>query len=245
MSAKKPKCLIIAAGQGNRLCHLTNSKPLIQLGDKKLIEWVICGAMKADIIDFIVVTGYRAERVTAFLTKLTEKYDIHIHLIYNDQWQRENGLSVLKAKNFLNEKFILLMADHIFSEEIILELYKEQIKNSEVILAVDYLISNHPYVNIEDVTKVRSENNRIVNIGKNIYIYNCYDTGIFYCTPVIFSAIEESTQKGDSTLSGGMKILAKKKKARVMDIGRKFWIDVDDEETLQKAKKMLKVYNRM
>lgn len=245
MSTNKPKCLIIAAGQGNRLCHLRDSKPLVQLGDKKLIEWVMCGAMKAGIIDFFIVTGYRAERVAPFLTKLREKYNIHIHLIYNDQWKRENGLSVLKAKNFLNEKFILLMADHIFSEAIILKLFKEQIKSGEVILAVDYLTSNHPYVNIEDVTKVQSENNRIMNIGKNIYIYNCYDTGIFYCTPVIFSAIEESTQKGDYTLSGGMKILAQKKKARVMDIGHKFWIDVDDEETLQKAKKMLMVFNRM
>jgi len=80
---------------------------------------------------------------------------------------------------------------------------------------------------------------KIVNIGKDIKKFNAYDTGIFHCSPVIFEALEESVANGDSSLSEGMKILAKKKKARTFDIKENYWIDVDDEKAFKKAENNL------
>ncbi|MFC2166136.1 nucleotidyltransferase, partial [Acidobacteriota bacterium] len=158
----------------------------------------------------------------------------------NEEWEKENGLSVLKAKNYFKGEFFLLMADHIFDVSIIERLRKFPLNDDEVVLAIDSHIENHPLVDLEDVTRVQREDGRIVNIGKNLEDYSAFDTGIFRCTPAIFSALEQSTAMGDSTLSGGIRALAKKRKAKVMDIGDSFWIDIDDEPALKKACEILK-----
>ena len=131
------------------------------------------------------------------------------------------------------------MTDHIFDENILVRLMETENDDSEVRLAVDYNIDNK-MVDVDDVTKVLVDgNDRIINIGKDIKKYNAYDTGIFLCSPAIFEALEESVANGDTSLSGGMKILAKKKKARIFNIKENYWIDVDDEKAFKKAENNL------
>jgi CDP-L-myo-inositol myo-inositolphosphotransferase len=79
------------------------------------------------------------------------------------------------------------------------------------------------------------EDDRILDTGKDIKKYNAYDTGIFLCSPTIFNAIEESLSNGNTSLTGGVRVLAKKGKAKALDIKDDFWIDVDDEKALKKA----------
>lgn len=234
------KCLIIAAGRGSRLSHKGDCKPLIEVGGTALINRVISTANRVGIINFLVVTGYNTEKIRSYLEGISLGKKIEIHFVHNNEWKKENGLSVLKAKDYINEKFILLMADHIFDPKILLKLKNQTIHENEIILAVDFNTNNNHYVDLEDVTKVQVENGLIVNIGKNIKKFNAFDTGIFLCTPTIFQALHKSSSNGDSTLSGGIRVLAANNKVRSMDIDGKFWIDVDDEKTLQKANCIIK-----
>ena len=82
------KCLIIAAGRGSRLQLRGNSKPLIPIFGVPLIERVIRSAMEAGIIDFYVVTGYQKEYVTSFLHDLSNRINISITPIYNENWRK-------------------------------------------------------------------------------------------------------------------------------------------------------------
>ncbi|GAH56528.1 unnamed protein product, partial [marine sediment metagenome] len=119
------------------------------------------------------------------------------------------------------------------------ELLHEKIADGEVMLVVDYNLENK-IVDIDDVTKVLvDDNDRIVNIGKEIKKYNAYDTGIFLCSLALFEALEEGSARGETSLSAGIKILAKKKKARIFDIKGHYWIDVDDEIAFKKAENIL------
>ena len=229
------KCLIIAAGQGRRLSAKGDSKPLIPLLGLSLIERVILTANKAGLTDFYVVTGYNGEKVRRFLDRFSRRRNIKITHITNEEWEKENGISVLKAKNMLKENFILMMSDHVFDESILVKLKDKKIADDEVILVVDYNIKANELVDVDDATKVIVKNNKIVDIGKNIKKYNAWDTGIFLCSPAIFSAIEESSDNDDASLTGGVRILAKKGKAKILDIKDGFWIDVDDEEAFKKA----------
>jgi len=106
-------------------------------------------------------------------------------------------------------------------------------------LAVDYNLKTHEPIDGNDATRVFVKNNRILDIGKNIKNYNAYDTGIFHCSPALFSAIEESVHNGDSSLSGGIRMLARKGKAKAFDIENHYWIDVDDEKTFKRAETKL------
>jgi len=233
------KCLIIAAGEGSRLSNRGDSKPLVSLLEMPLIERVILTAKGAGLSDFYVVTGYNGERLRNHLDQFSQDKDLKINYLVNEEWKKENGLSVLKAKGEIEENFILLMSDHIFNKSIPIKLLQEKIVDGEIMLAVDYNLENK-IVDIDDVTKVLVDGkDKIINIGKNIKKYNAYDTGIFLCSPALFEALEEGSVHGETSLSAGIKILAKKKKARVFDIRANYWIDVDDEIAFRKAENIL------
>ncbi len=132
------------------------------------------------------------------------------------------------------------MVDHLFDREILLKLKDRQIQENEVLLAVDSNVRSNNLVDIDDVTKVLVRDGRILDIGKNIDEYSAFDTGFFLCSPSIFAAIEESiTLDNDSTLSGGIRILANANAVRALDISGNFWIDLDDENAFRKAQKRI------
>jgi CDP-L-myo-inositol myo-inositolphosphotransferase len=233
------KCLIIAAGRGSRFASKGNSKPLVPLLGLPLIGRTILTARRGGINDFYVVTGYEGEKVRSYLDKLGQRTNTNIAHVINEEWEKGNGISVLKAKDLIKEPFILLMADHLFDYSILEGLKKEQISEDEIILAVDRNESNK-LIDIDDVTKVLIEDNKITAIGKNISNYNAYDTGIFLCSPVLFHAIEDSLlSTGDSTLSGGIRILSGNGNAKAYDVQDSYWIDVDDENAFSKAENLL------
>lgn len=236
------KCLIIAAGKGSRLQLRGNSKPLIPVFGVPLIERVIRSAMAADVDEFFVVTGYQNENVTSFLKDLAGRLKISITSIYNEDWQQDNGVSVLKARDYLQEPFLLLMSDHIFDPHTLRELMEVPLPVGEIILAVDRAIEN-PSVNLDDVTRVKIENGKISEIGKGLADYNGFDTGIFMCTPVIFEALKQSAEKNnDTTLSGGVCILASQGHVNAAAFTGQFWIDVDDPEAMRQAENILLNY---
>jgi len=162
----------------------------------------------------------------------------------NDDWDKENGLSVLKARDVMNEPFLLLMADHLFDPALVRPLTTLTLGDGEIALGVDVNISN-PLVDLEDVTRVNVEDDgpmerkKIRNIGKGLADFNGFDTGIFLCSPAIFTALERSKEKnGDTTLSGAVRILGAEGCATAIQIDG-FWIDVDDPAALKKAETVL------
>lgn len=236
------KCLIIAAGKGSRLQLRGNSKPLIPVFGVPLIERVIRSAMAVAVDEFFVVTGYQNENVTSFLKNLSVRLKIPIRAIFNEDWQQENGVSVLKAKDYIQEPFLLLMSDHIFDPNTLRELMEVPLPHGEINLAVDRAIDNSS-INLDDVTRVKIEKGKVLEIGKGLANYNGFDTGIFLCTPSIFEALEQSTEQHDNTtLSGGVCILASQGRVNAAEFSGKFWIDVDDPAALRQAENILLNY---
>lgn len=232
------KCLIIAAGQGTRLRTKSEVKPLVRLLGVPLIERVIRTAMQSGIDEFYVVTGYQGEKVGSFLKQLAKRLNIAVTIIQNEDWEKENGVSVLKAKDAMTEPFLLLMADHLFDPAITRSLQEQTLNEGDVLLAVD-TDKNNPLIDIEDVTKVRIKNGHIINIGKTIDDFNGFDTGFFLCTPAIFEALERACKiHNDTTLSAAIRVLAEDKHAKSVRT-KGFWIDVDDKNAYQKAEKTL------
>ena len=230
------KALIIAAGQGKRLRPIGDTKPLVTLLGLGLIERVILTAKKSGIKEFCIVTGYHGEKIREQLSD-GEKYGVRIQYVQNDSWIRGNAISVLKARDHFKESFVLLMADHNYDHRILNELLKTKIGKDECILCVDKNPGDH--LNIDDATKVQTVGYRIDSIGKDLSDYNCIDTGIFICNPVIFDVLEQSISKGDEGLSGGIKILAQQHKMRYMSLGDNFWIDVDDKTDRKNAELLI------
>ena len=236
------KCLIIAAGKGSRLANKGDSKPLLPLDGIHLIESVILSVMVAGVKDFYVITGYNGDKIRGRLSSFRQIHPVTIDFIHNDQWEKQNGISVYCARQKLHEPFFLLMSDHLFDPVIIKEMMAAGVGEGEVKLAVDMRTVDNPLVDLDDVTRVWVEEGRILEIGKSLPRYNAFDTGIFLCSPGLFTALAESIADGDSSLSGGIRKMARQQKALIFDIGDRSWIDIDDEAAFIKAQKLVALY---
>src|SRR5581483_1026892 len=149
------------------------------------------------------------------------RVDISIEYAANTEWHMGNGRSLLAAAPLLDAPFHILMSDHLFDPEIMRDLRAKPLPEVGGRLAVDLNLAN-PYVDLDDVTKVLHQDGRIKEIGKTIPSYNAFDTGVFYVTPALIDALNESiAESGDDSLSGGIRKLAKRGVMEVQDIGNR------------------------
>jgi choline kinase len=231
--------LIVAAGQGLRLRTVAPSKPLAQINGKPLIERVIDNACAGGISDFVVVTGYEAARVEAFLADLAVRRGHRITTVFNPDWRGPNGVSVAAAATALEARFVLMMSDHLVDPSIFRDLTKVEVAPDEVVLAVDRRLGN-PLVDLDDVTRVRTDRTgRILAIGKHLSPYDAFDTGVFLaCHALIEGVCEDVTAGGAGGISEGMRRLATRGLARVFDVGDRFWLDVDDPVAFDQAERL-------
>lgn len=228
------RALVLAAGKGTRLSHIS-PKPLTPFLGLTLIERTILSAKEAGITEIVIVVGYKGEDVKKVLDS-GECLGVKLRYIENPDWERENGLSALKAKEVLDkENFILLMSDHVFDPKILSEILRKG--REKCVLAVDTNIEK--IFDREDATKVLIENGVPKAIGKELADYNAVDCGIFYCTPELFKALEKTTGEGRYTLIDACQYLIEEERLEVMEVESKFWYDIDTQESLKHAEKRM------
>lgn len=236
MKTIETQCLILAAGNGRRIMSHSGAlpKPLVQLRGVPLIEHVLKSAQEAGIRRFVIVVGYQADVIRSWFAdrKLT---DLEITWVENSEYQKDNGISVLKARHHLLSPFILVMSDHIFEPATARTLMRQAFGRDQVILAVDSKIDR--VFDLDDATKVKRDGNHIVDIGKNIVDYDALDTGMFFCRPALFETLNSALKSGNCSLSDGMRKLSDKGCFRAFDIGDAHWQDVDTPEALAHAEK--------
>src|SRR5260221_2772157 len=227
-------CLILAAGNGSGLAAVSRGmpKPLVPLHGVPLLEHVMMASQEAGISRFVIGVGYGADVIRSWIEE--RSFDgISVTVIENREYHKANGVSALAARQELQNQFLLLMSDHIFEPGTARALLKQQVEDDEVILAVDHNVDG--VFDLDDATKVKCEENQIVEIGKNLDRYNALDTGMFLCTPALFDRLESVKKNEDCSLSDGMRELGREQKLRAFDIGDAHWHDVDSPEALAHA----------
>jgi choline kinase len=226
------QCLILAAGNGSRIAPVAGGapKPLVSLCGVPLLKHVMTSSREAGIERFVIVAGYRADLIRLWLSDRSIAGAL-VTLIENPEYHKANGVSALAAKAEFNQPFLLLMSDHIFETKTAKALMQQPLAEDEVILAVDTKLDR--IYDLDDATKVRCEGNHVVEIGKHLSRYNALDTGMFLCSPALFSCLESAKENGDCSLSDGMRKLAQQRKLRAFDIGGGHWQDVDSPQALE------------
>jgi choline kinase len=229
--------LVLAAGNGDRFKNLTRESKLLQpvLG-RPLILRTIETAREAGITRFEIVLGYHADRVRATIEREAPA-DVALHFTHNPDWELENGVSVLAARGRLRSRFALLMGDHLFEARVLRQLLLAPVEPGESLLAVDSR-PTAPEI-ADEATKVRLRGSHIVAIGKTLTEYDALDTGLFVCSPWLFGALDSARAQGDTTLSGGIRILAARGLMRSFDVGDAAWCDIDTIEDLHSAESLL------
>jgi choline kinase len=225
--------LIIAAGYGNRLSEISDSKPLALIGGVPLLELGVRQARAAGVERVVVVTGHQAIDVEKFLPTLSARVGIPVVSERVLHWSTPNGYSVMAGAARIAKlgggDYLLMMADHLFEDGILARLARQGTKSRGVTLAIDRRVDN-PLIDPADATWVKTDaDGRIEAIGKAIPEYDAVDCGAFLATPELAPAIAAAIDAGAAgSLSDGMQRLADAGRAATMDIGDAWWIDVDD-----------------
>jgi choline kinase len=231
--------VVIAAGTGSRL----NSdqgvpKPLLELGGRALILRVLDRFAEAGVTRAVVVVGYRAAEVRSGVEAGSPA--LPVTFVENPRYLMSNGLSVLAAREAVGGRpFFLSMADHVFDASLIRGLARAALPAAGLVLAVDRKLD--AIFDMDDATKVRTDQGRIAAIGKQLDEFDAVDTGLFACAPELFEFIEAAAatrEDGDCTLSDGVTQMVASGRALVHDIGDGRWQDVDTPAARDHATKL-------
>lgn len=223
--------LIVAAGYGSRLREVSPSKPLTLVHGVPLIERVLRAAIAGGVTGVTVVTGHEAERLERHLALAAATLGVAVQCVRTADWSLPNGHSVLTGADAIGaRRHLLMMADHLVDPVLIARVAAAP--DAALTLGVDRRLDN-PLVDLDDVTRVRTADNRIVAIGKHLPEHDCFDTGVFAVDGRFHDALRATIAAGGvGSISAGVETLAQRGEARVCDVGDAWWLDVDDPRAL-------------
>ena len=190
------------------------------------------GAKQAGIERFVIVVGYQGDIVRRWFAGSSLR-GTPVTWVENTEYHKKNGISLLKARNAVDQPFLLLMSDHIFEPDTAASLLRQPLKKDEVILGVDHKLDC--IFDLDDATKVVRLGDYVICIGKSLKSYDAVDTGMFLCSPAVFDALEAVIKNGNCSLSDGMQHMASNRKLRAYDIEDASWQDIDTPEMLEFA----------
>ncbi|QSR88948.1 sugar phosphate nucleotidyltransferase [Methylacidiphilum caldifontis] len=112
------KAIILAAGKGSRMKELTVQlpKPMLEVKGRPILEWIIKGLkQEAQVEDFCIVVGYRAEKIIDYFK---EGQSLGVKIEYRFQHNQDGtGKAPLVAKSFIhNEPFFLSYGDILLED---------------------------------------------------------------------------------------------------------------------------------
>lgn len=238
--------VVLAAGFGSRLAGTaaaTDLKPLTPVAGMPLIVRTLRSLEQAGCRRAVIVLGYQPETLRA---GIEEVYTGPLDLVFtiNEHYDRQNGLSLLSARPALHEaadadaSFVLVMADHVLGDEIMALARRCNPAPGHAALLVDYKLD--AIFDMDDATKVRVAGGRVQAIGKALADFNAVDTGVFVGTNGLLEAVDSVCQeRGDASLSDGVRLLASSGRMDALDIEDGFWQDVDTPAMLQHATTVL------
>ena len=225
--------VILAAGHGSRLRDSAPIKPLCAVNGRTLIDHALGGLAEAGLTRAVVVLGYEAEAIAAHLA--AARAPLAVEVVRTPDPALPNGVSALAAAEAVGAgEALLVMCDHLVSPELYARVARAGAGDG-LRLGVDRRLG-HPWVDDDDVTRVRTEDDRIVALGKGLQPYDAHDTGVFAVGPALFEAL---ASLAEPSLTEGVRLLAAEGKARIVDCSGLDWIDVDDAPALAKAEAWL------
>lgn len=236
------KAVVLAAGQGLRIrtSEIDLPKPLHVVAGLTLLKRTILTLARAGVTSVHVVIGFMGDQIRRAIEgdPAYASAGVTVELIDNPDFAKSNGVSVLQVAGHVDGPFLLSMSDHVYDPSIAAAAAGADMDAADLYLCVDRRIDE--VYDIDDATKVKTSEGKIVDIGKTIPDYDCIDCGVFAVGPALLDALRAvHAERGDCSLSDGVRRLAEVGRARVIDVGTAFWQDVDTEGARLRAEDQL------
>ena len=238
------KALMLAAGMGKRLGRYTagNTKCMLKIGNKTLIERACEALYQAGIIDFTIVVGYKGDNLKRFLLEECNNSIVkkmRLSFIDNDVYDKTNNIySLYLAKDkLLEDDTILLESDLIYDYDLVKRIVESKEEN---------VVSVAKYTQWMDgtVIKIGDSNNITEFIEKKDFVFEDIDQ--YFKTVNIYKFSKEFSSKEfvpflDAYIQAYgeneyyelvLKIIAhlSRSKLKALDVSDLKWYEIDDAQ---------------
>lgn len=235
------KAMIFAAGFGKRLRPLTDHKPkpLIEVREKPILDWILQQLALYGITDIIINTHYLAEEIE----KHIEKRKILVTKSYEQEILGTGG-GLYKTIDFWDENdFYLCNSDILCTANLHDFFLRQKQQNALATLAVNDRQSNSMLLIDEEGFVVGLQRNSVETILRPVkgQVRPVGFCGMHVINPRIFEWIESPIEF--SIIDEYLKIIKKGGKIHAWDIGNAYWEDIGTKQALENANKHFPGFN--
>lgn len=210
------RAFVLAGGEGTRLRPYTYTvpKPMLMLGGKPILQYVLENLKRCGIKDVVITCGYLHEQITKYFG---DGSAFGLNISYSIEKEKMNTAgSLLNCKERPKETFVVAMGDHLTNIDM-----ADMVKKHKKSGAIATIALYHVKTPLEyGVAKVHGNN--IVGFEEKPVLEHDYNTAIYVFEPEIFDFIKG---KEDFAKDVFPRMLAAGKKinAYVFDA---FWFDI-------------------
>ena len=235
--------IILASGSGKRLKNKTKKIPkcLVEVNGKPIIEYMQKFINCFDKI--FVIAGYKSDRVKKFFNNKKVK------VIYNNKYDSTNMVhSLFCASKYVKEDVVVSYSDIIFDYSIFYSLKRE--KFNSIPVNINWLKlwkKRMPISKIKkDAENLISKGNKLISIGEKITNkYPKYQfmglMKIIYKDFFLMKKYYDKINNKKIDFTSFINLMLRDKKINIRCLTtNKFWLEIDNLNDLNLAKKILK-----
>jgi mannose-1-phosphate guanylyltransferase/phosphomannomutase len=178
------KTFILAGGEGTRLRPYTNyaPKPMLMLGGKPILQYVVENLRRAGLKDLVITAGYKADQITAYFgdgSKLGARIEYSL-----EKEKLNTAGSILAFKGKVKETFAVVMGDQLTNIDMAEMLGSH--KKSGAIATVALYRKKTPL----EYGVATIEDGKISGFAEKPLIEHNFNTAIYIFEPEIFDYIK-------------------------------------------------------
>lgn len=179
------KIFVLCGGEGTRLRPHTYDvpKPMLKVGSKPILQYVLENLQRNQLTDLILTVGYKKEQIMEYFGD-GQKLGVKIEYLVEETAQNTAG-SILPYKDKIKETFAVVMGDHVTGVPV-----KKMIgfhKQNKAIATVALL----KHSTLVDFGVAKLEGHTIKEFVEKPKIENLINIGMYVFEPEIFKYIKE------------------------------------------------------
>lgn len=211
------KAIVLCGGRGTRLRPYTYSipKPMLPLGRKPILEFVLLNLKQHGLKEIFFTVGYLKDQIMQYFGD-GSKFWVKIKYFIEEEEMNTAG-SILPCKEYVNGSFIVAMGDHLTSvnPQKLAELHKK--KGAMATIAL-----RRTGIPLEYGVAHADEEGRILRFEEKPIVQNLVNAGLYCFEPEIFKYIKSGYDFAQDVFPQ----LLKDKKRIYGYIFEEYWVDI-------------------
>jgi len=227
------KCFVLCGGEGTRLRPYTYMlpKPMLPVGNKPILEYVLQNLVKNGVKELVFTVGYKYEPIKEYFGN-GKKFGVKIEYLVEEKPKNTAG-SILPYKDRIDDDFVVVMGDQLTSMNI--RKMIESHRKSKAIATVAFIEQKKVF----EYGIAKIENGEVKEFVEKPVFTNYINTANYVFSPRIFNYINEKEDFAKDVLP---RLLESGERINAF-ISTDFWMDIGRVQDYERANELFSVIN--